>query len=179
MRTNNQHFLVISALGGDRVDALEAFTKVSKQCGCNILESKLTIMGRECGLFLYLAGTWNTIAKLEAALPPLAQQLGFIIHSKRTLPPETPPALPYQVQISAQDKVGILNDLATFFTQERITIAHMECESFGTKNNTQMTNIHFLINIPAELHIASIRERFMVYCEDRNLDAVIEPFKSI
>lgn len=177
MSTKNQHFLVITALGSDRLDALEAFTKLSKQCGCNILEGKLTKMGQECGIMLYLAGTWNTIAKLEASLPPLAQQLGFIVHSKRTLLSEDPPALPYQVQVFAQDRVGILNELSTFFANEGIMIENMDCESYCAKNKTVMTNIQFLLNIPHNLHLATIRDKFMAYCEDRNLDALIEPYK--
>ncbi|MBS0287780.1 MAG: glycine cleavage system protein R [Proteobacteria bacterium] len=178
MSVNNQHFLVVNALGSDQIGVLEAFTKTSKQCGCNILESRLTTIGEECSLLLHLSGSWNTVAKLEAALPQLAEQYGFTIHSKRTLPRKASPALPYQVQVIAQDRAGILNELALFFMQQGVFIDQMDCETYDAKNQTTMTSISFVVNIPAKQHIASIRERFMVYCEDRNLDAVLEPFKS-
>ncbi|MGD9591501.1 MAG: glycine cleavage system protein R [Candidatus Berkiella sp.] len=178
MSVNNQHFLVVTALGSDHIGALEAFTKVSKQCGCNILESKMTIFGEECSLLLHIAGSWNTVAKLEAALPMLASDFGFTLQSKRTLPRKTPPALPYQVQVIAQDRAGILNELAVFFVNQGVSVEQMDCETYEAKNQTMMVNISFIVNIPAKVHIASIRERFMVYCEDRNLDAVLEPFKN-
>ncbi len=179
MSVNNQHFLVVTALGSDHIGILEAFTKTSKMSGCNILESKLATFGAECSLSLHIEGTWNTVAKLEAALPPLAEQYGFTIQSKRTLPRKTAPALPYQVQVIAQDRPGILNELALFFVQQGVSVDQMDCETYEAKNQTTMTSISFVVNIPAKQHIASIRERFMVYCEDRNLDSVLEPYKSI
>lgn len=175
---NNLHYLAVTALGSQSEEVLEAFTKLSKQAGCNILESKLTSIGEECALIFHLAGSWNTIAKLEAALPTLAQQYHFTIHSKRTLPRQNKaPALPYQVQVTAQDRPGILNELALFFTQHSIVVERMECETYCAKNQTRMTQILFEIGIPAKQHIATIRERFIVYCDDKNLDAAIEPSK--
>ncbi len=179
MNVNNQHFLVVTALGSDDIGVLEAFTKTSKQCGCNIIESKLTTIGEECAILFHLSGSWNTVAKLEAALPGLADQFSLAVSSKRTLPRQKQPALPYQVQVIAQDRPGILNELALFFLQQGVYVDQMDCETYEAKNKTVMTNISFLVNIPARQHIASIRERFMVYCEDRNLDAVLEPFKNL
>jgi glycine cleavage system transcriptional repressor len=81
--------------------------------------------------------------------------------------------------VIAEDRQGILNELALFFVQQGISLDQMDCETYDAKNHTTMTSISFIINIPVKQHIASIRERFMVYCEDRNLDAVIEPYKSL
>lgn len=177
MSVNNQHYLVICALGNDRPGILDTFTKISKQCGGNILESKLSTMGEECAILLHLSGTWNAIAKLEAALPSLAQMHRFAIHCKRTLPKNALNALPYQVHVFAKDRPGILNELATFFSRQGILVEKMETETYLAKNHTHMTNITFTVNIPAKLHIATIRERFMEYCEDRNLDSMLEPIK--
>ncbi len=177
MSVNNQHFLVITALGSDKLGILETFTKISKQCGGNILESKLSTMGEECAILLHLSGTWNAIAKLEAALPSLAETHQLAIHCKRTCPKNTLNALPYQANVFAKDRPGILNELATFFTRLGILVDKMDTETYAAKNNTSMTNITFMVNIPAKLHIATVRERFMEYCEDKNLDAMLEPAK--
>ncbi len=173
----NDHYLAITALGNDSIGVLEAFTKVAKQCSANLLEAKLKKMGNECALSLYFTGSWNAIAKLEALLPQLAKQYEFILQSKRTQPATLPPALPYQVQVIAQDRVGILNDLAYFFKQNKISVEQMETETYTAKNQTVMSNISLLVNIPVKKHIASLREKFIVYCEDLNLDAMIEPVK--
>ena len=128
-------------------------------------------------MLFHISGSWSTIAKLEASLPTLAKQHNFTVQIKRTNPRPETSALPYQAQIVAKDRPGILNDLALFFSQQGIAIDKMESETYLAKNNTAMTNIQFVVEIPAKQQIANVRERFMIYCEDRNLDAVIEPHK--
>ena len=176
-RVTPPHHLIVTALATYQKGILEAFTKTSKQCGCNILESKLTSMGEECSLLFHFTGTWHTVAKLEAALPVLAQQFQAQLHTKRTLPRPTLSALPYHIQVIAQDRPGVLNDLVSFFTPQHISIEKMECETYRAKNDTPMTAISFLVNISPKQHLATLRDQFILYCEDRNFDAMIEPSK--
>ena|SRR3990167_2677624 len=178
MSVNNQHYLVATVLGSDQIGILEAFTKISKQCGCNIVESKLASIGEECALIFHYAGIWNTIAKLEATLPALCQQLGVALQMKRTSLRQSPSAsLPYQIHVTAHDRTGILNELAYFFLQNRISIDKMESETYKARNGSLLTNITFAVNIPAKRSLSELRERFIIYCDERNLDAMIEPHR--
>ena len=40
-----------------------------------------------------------------------------------------------------------------------------------------MFALSMMINIPAKAHLASLRENFLMFCDDRNLDAILEPYK--
>jgi glycine cleavage system transcriptional repressor len=40
-----------------------------------------------------------------------------------------------------------------------------------------MFSVHLTVDIPATLQIAALREEFMDFCDQLNLDAVIEPIK--
>jgi glycine cleavage system transcriptional repressor len=40
-----------------------------------------------------------------------------------------------------------------------------------------MFSVHMSVGIPADIHIAALRDEFMDYCDTFNLDAVIEPIK--
>jgi glycine cleavage system transcriptional repressor len=40
-----------------------------------------------------------------------------------------------------------------------------------------MFAVHMTVGIPADMHIAALREEFMDYCDGLNLDAVLEPLK--
>ena len=178
MSVNNQHFLAVTLLGNDQLGLLEAFTKLGKQCSCNILESKLSSIGEECALIFHYMGSWDAIAKLEIMLPPLCQQLGLTLQMKRTSHrSQEAQTLPYQIQVNAHDRVGILNELAYFFLQNRIRIDKMECETYTSRNSSKLTNITLLVNIPVKRSLPDLRERFMTYCDERNLDAMIEPFR--
>ena len=42
---------------------------------------------------------------------------------------------------------------------------------------TPMISVNLAIGIPANTHIALLREEFLDFCDDLNLDAVMEPIK--
>jgi glycine cleavage system transcriptional repressor len=40
-----------------------------------------------------------------------------------------------------------------------------------------MFSVRIALGIPANVHIASLREEFMDFCDSMNIDAVLEPVK--
>ena len=40
-----------------------------------------------------------------------------------------------------------------------------------------MFAVHMCLDVPADTHIATLREEFLEFCDQLNLDAVIEPLK--
>jgi glycine cleavage system transcriptional repressor len=40
-----------------------------------------------------------------------------------------------------------------------------------------MCAVNITIGVPANIHIAMLREEFMDFCDDLNLDAMMEPVK--
>ena len=54
----------------------------------------------------------------------------------------------------------------------------MSTNTYGTGNSaTTMFSMHMVINIPANTSISSIRGDFMDFCDQLNLDGVLEPVK--
>ena len=79
-----KQFLVVSVLGEDRPGTLHDLTRTVRDCGCNVVESRMTVLGSEFSMLLLACGNWNTITKLEATLPKLEQKLGLTVASRRT-----------------------------------------------------------------------------------------------
>ena len=52
--------------------------------GCNVEESRMSILGGEFAVIMMVSGAWNNLAKLEDALRPLQERLEMVITSKRT-----------------------------------------------------------------------------------------------
>lgn len=172
---NNQHFLAVTAIGSSDSGVLETFAQISKQCGCNILESYMTTMGEQCALMLHMAGSWNSIAKIETMFPIVSKKHRFAIQANRTHASAITETLPYMVVIYTPNRVGVLNDLTRFFNQYNIKVERMECKNHVTKNHSLINKIIFEINIPFKAHLATLREKFMLYCDEKNLDASFEP----
>jgi glycine cleavage system transcriptional repressor len=82
----------------------------------------MTVLGGEFAAILLVEGKWNTLAKVENALPELERSLGMTIVCKRTGERErSTDKVPYAVDVIAMDHPGIVNNLAGFFAERRST----------------------------------------------------------
>ena len=60
-----------------------------------------------------------------------------------------------------------------------IEIGEVTTRSYpAAHTGTPMFSVQMFVNIPASLHISRLREEFMDFCDQLNLDAIIEPVKS-
>jgi glycine cleavage system transcriptional repressor len=172
-------YLVISALGEDRPGIVNSLSKAVLEHNCNIEDSRMTVLGGEFAAMLLVEGKWNTLAKVENMLPELERQLSMTIISKRTGERSSEAnLLPYAVDVISMDHPGIVNNLAGFFAERKINIEDMSTSTYAAAHTgTPMFAVHMTVGIPADLHIAALREEFMDYCDALNLDAVLEPLK--
>jgi glycine cleavage system transcriptional repressor len=174
---NNQ--LVIAALGEDRPGLVDRLAGWVTDSGCNIADSRMTVLGGEFAVLLLVTGNWNNLAKLENQCDSMQEQLGMTLHIKRT---EQRPAegdfLPYGVDVVSLDHPGIIHNLASFFSQRNINIQDLSTSTYAAAHTgTQMFAVHIVLDVPASTHIATLREEFLDFCDRLNLDAVIEPVK--
>lgn len=177
--TTQKTYLVISALGEDHPGLVNTLSRAILEQGCNIEDSRMTVLGGEFAAILLVEGKWNTLAKVENVLPELERSLGMTISSKRTGErPRNTDKVPYGVDVVAMDHPGIVNKLAGFFAERDINIEDMSTSTYSAAHTgTPMFAVHMTVGIPASTHIATLREEFMDYCDGLNLDAVLEPLK--
>ncbi len=177
--TKHSH-LVLSALGEDKPGLINELSRSVLNSGCSILDSRMAVLGGDFALLLQVGGNWNNLAKLETQLPGLQERLGLTITSRRTGGRERRhDLLPYGVDVVAMDQPGIVHNLAKFFSQRQINIQEMLTSSYAAAHSgTPMFSVHMTVEIPASIQIAGLREEFMDFCDQLNLDAVIEPIKA-
>lgn len=174
-----KNLLVISAVGEDRPGIVHQLSKAILESGCNLEDSRMTALGSEFGMVLLVSGKWNELAKLESCLPALSRRLNLLLNSKRTQPPQ-PSAhlLPYAIEVIALDQPGIVQQLAEFFARREINIRDLATASYSaTHTGTPMFSVQMMIDVPANTHIAHLRDDFMDFCDELNLDAIMEPLK--
>ncbi|MCP4992749.1 MAG: glycine cleavage system protein R [Gammaproteobacteria bacterium] len=176
--TTKQH-LVISALGSDRPGIVDQLSKAILDEGCNIADSRMTVLGGEFAILLMVAGNWNAIGKLEGGTTAIEKRLDLTIIARRTEGRNGDNAvLPYSVEVVALDHPGIVHHLASFFSQREINIEDMVTSSYAAPHTgTEMFALDMTVGISSGLNIASLRDDFMEFCDSMNLDAVLEPLK--
>ncbi|MGB5450469.1 MAG: glycine cleavage system protein R [Sedimenticolaceae bacterium] len=178
MPAKNNH-LVISALGKDRPGIVNQLSKAIYELDCNISDSRMTVLGGEFAILLMIEGPWNRLAMLEDQVPELQEKLDLTITTKRTGERAgNANLLPYGVDVVSLDHPGIVYSLASFFSDKNINIEDMTTGSYAAAHTgTPMFSVRMSIGIPADIHIAALRDEFMDFCDSMNIDAVLEPIK--
>ncbi|MEJ2440255.1 MAG: ACT domain-containing protein [Gammaproteobacteria bacterium] len=143
------NLLVISALGQDRAGLVAELSQTVQNSGCNIEDSRMSILGGEFAIIMLISGAWNNIAKLEDILPTTAEKLGLLLNSRRTQ--------------SSKRHINI---------HDMYTSCHRAAHT-----GSPMFTLSMTVEIPAATHISSLREQFMEFCDQLNLDAIMEPVK--
>lgn len=172
--------LVLSAIGEDKPGIIDELSRSILGSGCGIADSRMTVLGGDFAILLLVDGNWNSLAKLETQLQPLEERLGLTITARRTTPKEPRrDLLPYGVDVAAMDQPGIVHNLASFFAQRQINIQEMVTSSYAAAHTgTPMFAVHMTVDIPASMQISVLRDEFMDFCDQLNLDAVMEPVKA-
>lgn len=173
------NYLVVTALGKNRPEDLEQFTRAIKENGCTINESRMTVLGNEFCIQMMLSGPWDSIAKIEDQLPRLGDKLSMSILAQRTTPARMGGNLmPYAIDVVAVDRAGIVHDIVNFILENKIIIQELQTNTYKTATTGAiMFSLHLAINIPADFSISGIRGDFMEFCDQLNLDAIMEPVK--
>jgi glycine cleavage system transcriptional repressor len=172
--------IVISAVGSDRTGVVQDLSKVILSCDGNIEESRMTTLGSEFAMLLLVSGNWATLNKLEQGLDKLGEAKNLSISVRKTdskMP--TGDRMPYAVDIVSLDQQGIVFNLANFFASRDIEIADVATRKYAAAHTgSPMFAVQMAINVPADVHIAQLREEFLEICDRLNLDAILEPVKA-
>ena len=175
----NENYLLINAFAPAARPPLVAIAKRVADAGCNIAETRVATVGNEVGALALAQGSWDAIAKLETALARLERDEGLRLTHFRTGPkPAQTNLLPYVIEVVAADKPGILFQLAEFFQEHGISVEQLQSMRYrAMQTGADMFSAQITIGIPANTHIAALRDDFLEFCDGQNLDAIMDPVK--
>lgn len=179
MISTNSHYLAITLMGREHSEILNALAQLTSITECQINRCQSSSLGEYCVITVLINGTWNGIAKLETNLPNLKNKYGFnYLIERTTLVNHEEPPIPYAVQLIAAENPEIFYEITSFFNEMGIDITHVDSHTFKAwQTDAPLFCLNMTISLPATTHIPDLREKFMLYCDDLNLDAVLEPVK--
>lgn len=179
--SQKEQFLVITAMGAKTTSLATLLTKLAMEHKCLIVSSRMSRHGTCTALLLQVTGNWDALARLESVLPGLAKRERFIVSMSRSSSlEERPQALPYNVFVTAAQRPELVAELCTFFQQLEIDIEELFSFTYLAQHTgTAMLNLTLTIAIPAKTQLSWLREQFLDFCDELNLDAVIEPWRPL
>ena len=177
--TTNENHLLINAFTTHPQSPLLQVTRRVADSGCNMLDARLSTVGRDITLTALAVGSWDAIAKLESSLSRLEREDGLKLMWYRTGDKQVQTdLLPYIVEVVAADKPGITFQLADFFDRQGISIESLHCSRYrAMQTGADMYSAQVTIGVPARMHIAALRDDFLEFCDHLNLDAIMDPMK--
>ena len=150
-----------------------------RESECNLIECHISSIRKSGAAFLFVEGNWHKIAKLENMLENFANRHQLTLHFKRdeSITDELK-QLPYTVDVISADRIGLTDELTKFFNERDITILDLIANRYSVAHTgLPLIGIRLTIGIPLSQRVISLRDEFLDYCDDFNLDAVMEPVK--
>ena len=175
-----KQFIAISAIGDDRIGLVHDLSRIVADCGGSISESRMTALGSDFAMLLLVTGNWHSIARIETDLGKLAESSGVTIQVRRTTERAVrEDMIPYSVDVVCIDQAGIVSGLSGFFSSRGIDIGELSTRGYAAAHTgAQMFSVYMVINVPTRIHVGALREEFMDFCDQMNLDAILEPVKN-
>jgi glycine cleavage system transcriptional repressor len=173
------NFLLLSAIAASEMPLLSTLTKRVVDAGCNLIEARVAMLGKEISVQLLTGGTWDALAKFETAVGRVQREDNVAITVKRTGARQMPGnTLPYAIEVIAADRPGVLHQLADFFARRGISVDTLTSSRYkAAQTGAEMFSATLSIGIPVTMHIAGLRDDFLEFCDASNLDAILEPIK--
>ena len=171
-----EKLLAVTAIGPDRAGVVRDLSQAVTSAGGSIRDSRMIALGSEFAIMMLVSGNWHTVTKLQTQLEALQQQSDLTVTIRETRPRPAESSAPYVVDVVTLDHEGIVFGMSNFFASWALEIAEVSTRRYNAPHTgALMFGVQMTINIPRTVHVATLREEFMEYCDEQNLDAVMEP----
>src|SRR5699024_5546751 len=168
------------ALGPSRDRLAVDLVNAIARRGCAVRECRITPLGTHFAAALMLSGNWSAMAKMESALPGLAEHLGLAIQYDHGHPDTSASDFrPYSAEVIAPQQLRLLGELLDFFTQQEVRVVEVSAQAYDSGcTGASMCTIHLGLHVPLTQHTQTLRDNFMDLCDDLHEDGLLAPIKS-
>ena len=171
--------LAITALGNHQINFIAEILPAIRDCKCNVLEIRSSRLAQSTAAYLLIQGNWNQIAKLESTLDIIQRRLDIKIQTLRPDQKEKPKeCIPYSLETISLDRDNITESITSFLFDREIDIEEITGSCYQAPYiQTSVFSTKFVLLIPPQIHLLSLREEFLDFCDQLNIDAILEPIK--
>ena len=179
-RPGGENQLLVQTLSPSSHSPLMSLVRRIADAGCNLADTRVSTLGNDVCVILLVQGSWDAVAKLESALDKFGRDNRelHLVHYRTKPRGMQAHLLPYMVEIVAADRSGVLAEVIEFFVRNGISIEQLNSMRYqAMQTGAGMFQAQITVGIPADSHIASLRDDFLELCDRLNLDAIMDPVK--
>ncbi|ALQ08617.1 MULTISPECIES: glycine cleavage system protein R [Pseudoalteromonas] len=174
MTAFSNHQIVLTAIGEDRPGIVSELTQLVSDCHCNIIDSRIAILGCEFTFIMLLNGDMSAISRIEHVLPTKAMELGLLTMMKRTAS-HTPSEFcaGYTLEYTGIDTPGTLSKVTRFFADSNISICSLKSDTYSQEDDIKM-RCELEFNIPVDVDIDQFKISFESLSHTLNVDYIFK-----
>ena len=173
--------LIISVLNNNLNNLMGEILPVILDCNCSIVEIRSSQLSHAAAGYILIQGNWNQIAKVEGTLEHIEKRLDIKIQSLRPDikdKEKTHNCIPYSLETISLDKNSVVESISTFLFDREVLIEEITGSSYQAPYiQSCVFSTKFIILVPPQLALLSLREEFLDFCDQLNIDAILEPIK--
>jgi len=152
--------LIVTILGLDRPGILSIVAQTVAEAGCNILDSRQAIMGKDFSLTMIIEGGQTAITKAEIMLPMLCQEHDLLSILKRTSEhcKQNIEHL-FSLEFSGVDSLGIVKAVTALFAQFEVSVTALRQQTFvDKKTGANMMQCKMMLSAPAQVSYSALHK---------------------
>lgn len=174
--------LAISVLGDKKDDFIAEILSAISTCHCSILEFRTSNLADITSVYVLTDGNWNYVAKLEALLEIMRSrfqlQISFFRPQDSAVISIPKDGVPYTLETISTEKIDLLFAVTTFLLDRGIYIVEISANlNPALLFDSQIFSTRLTLQVPSDVRILSLREEFLDFCDNLNIDAILEPIK--
>ena len=174
-------YLVISAIGEDRPGLVSRLTGVIAEHGCNVEDSRMSVLGTEFAVILLLSGEGEAVQRVGDAARAVGEELGLLVTAKPTSARSARAVadrVPYEVHAVCLDHPGVVHEISHFLAQRQINIGDLATTTYPAPvTGAPMFSLRMQVEVPAGQPLAALRRELAEFCDRLGVDSEIHPTK--
>ena len=162
-----KRYYALSAIGKDRPGIVADVAGLIYECGGNLEDSSMTLLGNQFALLILLSGTGGEFQyRLSTGCKKLEWEKRLSIF---LTPVEEPAGRPkpreitklYELSTTGLDRMGIVYHVSRLIADQGINIADMHTKTTPSpESGTPIFNMKILLQVPAEVSPTALLEKF-------------------
>jgi len=171
-----KRYYVLSAIGKDRPGIVADVSELIFECGCNLEDSSMTLLGDHFALLIMLSGEGEELTeRLQRGCKRLEWDKGLTVflsplREGAALPPRKPEAN-YELRVVGLDRAGIVYKTSRLLASKGINITdlHTHVEPAATTGSPVFTMVVEL-TVPQELDKKALRAELEALAEEMHVE---------
>jgi glycine cleavage system transcriptional repressor len=170
-------FVVLTAVGPDRVGIVDDVAAAVSQVGCNIEESKMAVLGGEFALIMLVSGPAASVQSMTTSLPVVGEKLGLRVVCTPTHEPRVEEkGRPYLLKAVSLDTPGIVHSVTAVLRRHAINIEDLETETAAAPwTGAPMFRLTAHLVVGPSVSVGGLKEELARLQQEHDLDIVLKP----